>query len=145
MCFRRKHTSDTPVKVTSVILRQLQTEEIDKNYSGITRFGAAYSIKFKEKEDTSMVEKLRAYRDELLAKIEEIKGADHTAEVEAKTAEFRANLVATIEAEADKAILKLNSDIDCINGLIEREEAAAAAVVEAETVPDVDAVAVSIE
>lgn len=90
-----------------------------------------------------MVEKLKAYRDELLAEVEEIKNADHSAEIEAKTAEFRASLAAALEAEADRNILKLNSDIDCINRLIEKEEAAA--VVEAETVPDVDSVSEAIE
>lgn len=123
MCFKRKQSLEPPIKNHSVIVCQLRTEELQESYKDITRFGAAYSIKFKEKEDTLMVEKLKAYRDELIAKIEEIKGTDHNAEIDAKVAEFRAKLVAEIEDAADKELAKLNSDVECINGLIAREEA----------------------
>ena len=72
-----------------------------------------------------MVEKLRAYREELEAKKAEALAKDVTPLIDAEVAEFRARCEANAKAELDKLVTKIDSDIECIDRLIEREEAAA--------------------
>lgn len=105
---------------TSAIIHQLTDEEL-QTY-GINRFSAAFNIKLIEKEDTFMVEKLEAYKAELEAKKAALENV--VIDVEAEVAEFRAKREAEEKAKITADIAKVVSDIDCINGLIEREKAA---------------------
>ena len=108
---------------TSAIIRQLTDEEMQSFTSnGINRFSAAFNIKLIEKEDTFMVEKLEAYKAELEAKKAALENV--VIDVEAEVAEFRAKREAEEKAKITADIAKVVSDIDCINGLIEREKAA---------------------
>ena len=74
-----------------------------------------------------MVEKLEAYKAELEAKKATLENT--VINVEAEVAEFRAKREAEEKAKITANIAKVVSDIDCINGLIEREKAAIAAPV----------------
>lgn len=108
---------------TSAIIHQLTDEEMQRFTSnGINRFSAAFNIKLIEKEDTFMVEKLEAYKAELEAKKATLENT--VIDVEAEVAEFRAKREAEEKAKITADIAKVVSDIDCINGLIEREKAA---------------------
>ena len=105
---------------TSAIMHQLTDEELQ--IYDINRFSAAFNIKLIEKEDTFMVEKLEAYKAELEAKKATLENV--VIDVEAEVAEFRAKREAEEKAKITADIAKVVSDIDCINGLIEREKAA---------------------
>lgn len=105
---------------TSAIMHQLTDEEL-QTYD-INRFSAAFNIKLIEKEDTFMVEKLEAYKAELEVKKATLENT--VINVEAEVAEFRAKREAEEKAKITANIAKVVSDIDCINGLIEREKAA---------------------
>lgn len=70
-----------------------------------------------------MIEKLKAYREELLNAKIETEQLDNTAAIDAKVAEYRAELVAEDAQKKAVTIAKINSDIDCIDYLISREEA----------------------
>jgi hypothetical protein len=92
-----------------------------------------------DKEDTLMVEKLRTYLAELVAKKEAVEADDKTAEIDAKTAEFRAELIKACENAKVELISKINSDISCIECIIARElDSEAQTEVEAETVVEVE-------
>lgn len=84
-----------------------------------------------------MIEKLQAYRAELVqAKSNEL-AKDSMPEIEAKVADFRAQLIAEDEAAKLKIVTKIDSDIDCIDYLIQRESdkvLAAAETAQANTV-----------
>ena len=69
-----------------------------------------------------MVEKLGAYKAELEVKKATLENT--VINVEAEVAEFRAKREAEEKAKITADIAKVVSDIDCINGLIEREKAA---------------------
>ena len=105
---------------TSAIMHQLTGEELQ--IYDINRFSAAFNIKLIEKEDTFMVEKLEAYKAELEVKKATLENT--VINVEAEVAEFRAKREAEEKAKITADIAKVVSDIDCINGLIEREKAA---------------------
>ena len=77
-----------------------------------------------------MIEKLQAYRAELeQTKLNEL-AKDPMPEIETKVADFRAQLIAEA-ADAKNAIVnKIDSDIDCINYLIQRESDKALAAAE---------------
>ena len=105
---------------TTAIIHQLTDEELQ--IYDINRFSAAFNIKLIEKEDTFMVEKLEAYKAELEAKKAALENV--VIDVEAEVAEFRAKREAEEKAKITADIAKVVSDIDCINGLIEREKAA---------------------
>lgn len=86
-----------------------------------------------------MVEKLRTYLAELVAKKEAVEADDKTAEIDARTAEFRAGLVKACENAKVELISKINSDISCIECIIAREiEAEAQTEVEAEATVEVE-------
>ena len=78
-----------------------------------------------------MVEKLKAYLLELEAKKAAIVGKDFTEEINEKTAAFRDALLKETETKRAEDVAKVDSDIACITGLIEREQAS----VEAEAIP----------
>lgn len=118
--------------------RQLSDEEMQAcKTTVIKREDATLNIYF-NKEDTLMIEKLIAYRTELEEEIAKIQSTDNTAEIEAQVAEFRERIIAETKAANEALIAKLNSDIECLNRIINREqEAAESAVVEETVNPEV--------
>ena len=91
------------------------------NYNVIRHNGAVFNIEILNKEVNEMVEKLQAYIEELRAKKNEILSKDHSEEIEAEVAKFRADLTAKIVAENEAAVAKIDSDIECISNIIARE------------------------
>lgn len=83
-----------------------------------------------------MVEKLKVYLAELEAKKEAVLADDKTAEIDAKTAEFRAGLVKACENAKAELLSKIDSDISCIKGIVARE--LEAETTEDEAVPEVE-------
>ena len=69
-----------------------------------------------------MVEKLRAYRAELEAKRTEL--VDSHINVEPEVEAYRQRLIADAEAKKAAEIAKVESDINCIDNIIAREEEA---------------------
>lgn len=118
--------------------RQLSDEEMQAcKTTVIKREDATLNIYF-NKEDTLMIEKLIAYRTELEEEIVKIQSTDNTAEIEAQVAAFREKIIAETKAANEALIAKLNSDIECLNRIINREqEAAESAVVEEAVNPEV--------
>ena len=113
---------------------QLSDEEMKRyNTLDIKHIGAVLDIKFCEKEDTLMVEKLKAYLAELEAKKAGIEAEDNTAEIEARTADFKASLEKEYAEKKAAIVAKVISDIECVNNIIAREEAIAAETVVVET------------
>lgn len=103
---------------------QLSDEEMKRyNIPDISHNGAVLDIKNSKKEVTLMVEKLKAYLAELEVKKAEIEAEDNSVEIEAKTAEFKANLEKEYAEKKAVSVAKVNSDIECITGIIAREEA----------------------
>lgn len=122
MYFKKYHrlpSNTPPAYVEQVTLDELKSPIV------IEHIGAVLDIKSEKKEDTLMVEKLKAYRAELEAEKAEV--VNSHINVEPAVEEYRAKMIA--EAEANKAakIAKIESDISCIDAIIEREEAIAAA------------------
>lgn len=74
-----------------------------------------------------MVEKLKAYRAELEAKKAEV--VNRAINVEPEVEAYRNKLIADAEAKKAAEIAKFESDIDCVDHIIAREEEAAAAVI----------------
>ena len=74
-----------------------------------------------------MVEKLKAYRAELIAKRDTVLNTEINVEPEVEA--YRAKLIADIKAKKEAEVAKFESDINCIDGIIAREEEAAAAAV----------------
>ena len=131
MFFRRRIVIPVTAEPVAPFVHQLSEEELkQRELHGITPLGAGFNINLIKKEDTLMVEKLTAYRAELEAKRFLLEGPIDTSEIEVEVAAYREKLIAEAEAKRAAEVTKLNSDIDCINGLIAREEAAAATVVE---------------
>ena len=95
--------------------------QIDRD-PDIKHLGAVVSINIIKKEDTLMVEKLRAYRAELEDKKATIVNADFTQEIEKDVCAYRESLIKTSEENRAKNIAKVDSDIECIDTLIAREE-----------------------
>lgn len=69
-----------------------------------------------------MVEKLEAYRAELEAKKTELENT--VIDVEAEVNAYREDLLAKKKAERVAEIAKIESDINCINNIIAREQTA---------------------
>ena len=130
MCFRRLKKV-VQKAWQAAFTRQLSEEEMqDCKTTVIKRDDATLNIYF-NKEDTLMIEKLIAYRTELEEEIAKVQAQDNTAEIEAQVAEYRQGLINDDKAAKEALIAKLNSDVECLNRLIRREqEAATEAVVE---------------
>lgn len=131
-----KTRTTVPTKPTTEIIHQLSSTELKETTLDITHSGAVFNIN-KNKEDTLMVEKLKAYLLELEAKKAAIVGKDFTEEINEKTAAFRDSLLKETEIKRAEDVAKVDSDIACITGLIEREQATA----ETEAIPTEPAVA----
>ena len=93
----------------------------------IKHLGAVININIIKKEDTLMVEKLRAYRAELEAKKASIYAEDYIPQIEEDVKLYREALIKASEENRAKAIAKVDSDIDCVDTLITREEEAISA------------------
>ena len=105
---------------------QLTDEEMEQyDKLDIQHIGAVFDIKFCKKEDILMVEKLKAYRAELEAKKAEV--IERIINVEPEVEAYRNKLIADAEAKKAAEIAKYDSDINCIDGIIVREEEAAVA------------------
>lgn len=78
-----------------------------------------------------MVEKLKVYLAELMAKKDALINEDHTAEIEAEVVAYKETLIKGVEAKKAEAIAKVDSDIECITAIIARETAAENEAVEA--------------
>ena len=136
MFFRRRTAiiADPPV-VASV--HQLADEEIVQRDTDIVPVGAGFGIEIINKEDALMVEKLKAYLAELETKKAELLATDFIPEIEAKVAAFKESLIKESEDNRAKDVAKVDSDIACINKIIENELAlAAAATVETVTITE---------
>ena len=127
--FFRSYTGIVEYRALAPFVHQLSDEEIAQTNFGIEHIGAVVDIKIKKKEDTLMVEKLKAYLAELEAKKAAVEAEDNAAEIEAKTAEFKANLEKEYAEKKAAIVAKVNSDIECVNNIIVREEAIAETVV----------------
>lgn len=68
-----------------------------------------------------MVDKLRAYLEELKTAHAAILAEDNTVAIEAEVAEFKETVVAKYDADKTARLLKVESDINCIEELINRE------------------------
>ena len=79
-----------------------------------------------------MVEKLKAYLEELKVTRENVANEPIVEKVEADVAAFRETATQKYELEKENKINKIDSDIECITRIIELEEAKAAAVTETE-------------
>lgn len=127
MFFRRRTSTAIVERPVASFVHQLSDEELKQQTShDIIPFGAGFNINLKEKEDTLMVEKLKAYKAELEAKKAEVENT--VIDVEAEVVAYREKLIAEETAKRIAEVAKLNSDIECIANIIAREEAAAAAV-----------------
>ena len=125
--FCRKPRLKLPDNSVAAFVHQLTESELQamKPLNDIKHNGAVLDIKIQKKEDTLMVEKLKAYRAELEAKKAEAVNA--VINVEDDVAEYRAKVTAEAEARKAAAIAKIENDINCIDNLITREEELAAA------------------
>ena len=114
MCFRF-------FKPLAVFEHRLTKHEEERLYKGIRHYGAVLDINNEYKEDTIVVDKLRAYLEELKAAHAAILAEDNTAAIEAEVAEFKETVVAKYNADKTARLLKVESDINCIEELINRE------------------------
>lgn len=127
MFYRRK---TAPVaRVQTELVQQATEKQIIQLTNDITRTGTAFNIKIFNKEEDSMVEKLNLYRAELEAKKTEL--LNEVIDVEAEVAAFRRELEEKAAAKKVADIAKVESDIECIDGIIARlkEEETEAAIV----------------
>lgn len=99
-----------------------QISEADQTLD-IKHLGAVVNINIIKKEDTLMVEKLKAYRVELEAKKTDLYATNYIPEIEEDVKAYRESLIKASEEHRAKAIAKVDSDIECIDTLIAREEA----------------------
>lgn len=83
--------------------------------------GATYNIKLNNKEDAKMVEKLYMYLNELEVKRNEILTSDDSAAIDAEVAEFRDAVIKRYAVNKDNALAKVDSDIECVKCIIDRE------------------------
>ena len=125
-----KTRTQVPTQPVAEVIHHLNPTEVQATTLDITHSGAVVNINY-NKEDTLMVEKLKAYLLELEAKKAAIVGKDFTEEINEKTAAFRDALLKETETKRAEDVAKVDSDIACIAGLIEREQAS----VEAEAIP----------
>ena len=134
MFFRRRHTPS--ILTPPVVIEHHLTESESQCLStDIPHYGAVLDINNNNinKEDTQMVEKLKAYLEELRVTRENVVNEPIVDKVEADVAAFKETATQKYELEKENKIKKLDSDIDCIARLIELEEAKEA---EAITTPD---------
>lgn len=136
MFFKRRYTPSvlTPPVVIEHHLTETESQRLSTD---IPHYGAVLDINNnKNKEDTRMVEKLKAYLEELKVTRENVVNEPIVDKVEADVAAFRETATQKYELEKESKINKIDSDIECITRIIELEEAKAAAVTETEAVTE---------
>ena len=103
----------------SIINARMQQQQQQNQHDG------AVQVVNTEKEEANtmpeFVTKLNVYRDELTKNLEELKNYDATPEIEQEVAAYREELVRVYAATNAAKIQKCESDIECLNTLIERE------------------------
>lgn len=128
MFFRRRASISCVEVPVAAFIHQLNEEEMQQhNTIDIKHIGAVIDIESGKKEDTLMVEKLKTYRAELEAKKVDI--TNKVINVEPEVEAYRQKLIADAEAKKSAEIAKLESDINCIDNIIAREESTVAAEV----------------
>lgn len=133
MFFKHRHTLSAliPPVVIEHHLTELESQRLSTD---IPHYGAVLDINNNiNKEDTQMVEKLKAYLEELKVTRENVVNEPIVDKVEADVATFRETATQKYELEKESKINKIDSDIECITRIIELE---AAKEVEAITTPD---------
>lgn len=115
MCFRFFS------KPLAVFEHRLTKREEERLYKDIRHYGAVLDINNEYKEDTIVVDKLRAYLEELRTAHAAILAEDNNTAIEAEVAEFRETVTAKYEADRTAKLLKVESDMNCIEELINRE------------------------
>lgn len=115
-------------------VRQLTDVEMQQftNF-GIMSFGAGYNINIFKEEDNPMIEKLMMYRAELEEKKHIFESPIDLTSIDADVEAYRNRLIEEAEEARALEIQQIESDIACINGIIAREEEAAAAALETQT------------
>ena len=108
-------------KPLSAFVHQLTPAEAQRYNYDILCDGAAYNIKLNNKEDAYMIEKLFMYLNELEVKRNEVLATDDSAAIEAEVATFRDAVIKRYAVEKDNALAKIDSDIECVKGIIDRE------------------------
>lgn len=133
MFFKHRHTPSV-LTPPVVIEHHLTESESQRLSTDIPHYGAVLDINNNNinKEDTLMVEKLKAYLEELKVTRENVVNEPIVDKVEADVAAFRETATQKYELEKESKINKIDSDIECITRIIELEEAKAAAVTETE-------------
>lgn len=132
MFFKRRHLAQV-LTPPVVIEHHLTESESQRLSTDIPHYGAVLDInKNNYKEDTLMVEKLKAYLEELKVTKENVANESIIEKVEADVVAFRETATQKYELEKETKINKIDSDIECITRIIELEEAKAAAVTETE-------------
>lgn len=124
--FDRLFYVDIP-RVDSAFVHQLTEAEQRSLNIDILHIGAVCDIKNVNKEVIRMVEKLKAYVAELEAIRTEVENTDYSEAINKEVMEFRAATVKKYEDAKVTALAKVDSDIACVNSIIERECALAAA------------------
>lgn len=114
--------------ISPVALTRQLLEQVRQSTENIPHSGAVSDIQKTYKENNKMVDKLQTYLVELQVSAEAIRTKDNSAEIEASVAEYRANLEREYEADKQRRLDKVNSDIDCLQRIIdcEKEKAMAA-------------------
>lgn len=90
------------------------------------RNGAAVDINDKKENETmsnTFIDKLTAYRNEMIADLNDLKNYDDSVEIEREVAAYREEITRAYAAERESKIQKFESDIQCVTVLIERENA----------------------
>lgn len=132
MCFKKRKQKFQLLQPTTILVHHISAEQAEQYNNNIIHSNVVSNINLFKKEDPLMVEKLKAYRDEL--ETEKSNLINKIIDVEAEVAAYRNELISKAEAERDARVAKLASDIDCINALIAREETAGVAADEPVTV-----------
>lgn len=117
-------------KPRSAFVYQLTPAEMQQYNYDILCDGAAYNIKLINKEDVIMVEKLHLYLSELEAKRAEVLTSDDSEAINAEIAEATDAILKRYAVAKEAALAKIDSDIDCVMGIIARENATAAEAVD---------------
>ena len=107
-------------------LLQQYAEQLKEN---IPHSGAVSDIQNIKKENKTMLDKLQIYLAELKAEAETVAATDDTAAIALEVAEFESAVRAKYAKAKEDKLNKINSDIDCVEHIIEREIAAAQAPV----------------
>lgn len=95
----------------------------------IPHSGAVSDIQNIKKENKTMLDKLQIYLAELKAEAATVAATDDTAAIALEVAEYESAVRAKYAKAKEDKLNKINSDIDCVEHIIEREIAAAQAPV----------------